>query len=199
MNRTGKVNGAFKKLKTAQAAETLRAEPPTMPTGKFRVIVADPPWQYEKRAEDPSHRGQCPYPTMTAGDVVAMPVNDLAHDDSILWLWTTNAFMFEAYNIAAAWGFQVKTILTWVKDRMGLGDWLRGQTEHCLMCVRGKPVIQLTNQTTVLNGKLREHSRKPDEFYSLVEALCPGSKCELFCRQQRDGWTAFGAEVGRFQ
>jgi N6-adenosine-specific RNA methylase IME4 len=85
---------------------------------------------------------------------------------------------------------------------MGTGDWLRGQTEHCLMCIRGKPVVTLTNQTTLLNGPLRQHSRKPDEFYTMVDNLCPapaGGKVEMFCRQARPGWIAAGAEISKFE
>ena len=127
-----------------------------------------------------------------------MPVSGLAYDDWILWLWTTNAYMREAYQVADAWGFQVKTILTWAKDRMGTGDWLRGQTEHCLMAVKGKPVVTLTNQTTVIHGPLREHSRKPDEFFQLVNTLCPGEKAELFAREAREGWTVYGNQLHTF-
>lgn len=184
--------------KTRLAGQVSAIENTTLPRGKFHVISADPPWAYTKRAEDTTHRGACPYPTMDAAAICAMPVGELAHDDCILWLWTTNAFMKDAYQVAEAWGFEVKTILTWAKDRMGLGDWLRGQTEHCLMAVRGRPVVVLTNQTTLLHGPLREHSRKPDEFYTLVERLCPGSKCELFSRETRPGWESFGAEVEMF-
>lgn len=172
---------------------------PVLPNGPFHVIAADPPWAYSKRAGDVTHRADCPYPTMSADEIARMDVLSRAADDCILWLWTTNAFMSEAYDVAHAWGFEVKTILTWVKDRMGTGDWLRGQTEHCLMAVRGRPVVSLTNQTTVLHGKVREHSRKPDEFYALVDGLCHGRKCELFSREHRDGWEAFGAEVGKFE
>lgn len=170
-----------------------------LPDGLFHVIAADPPWAYEKRAGDVTHRADCPYPTMTIQEIVGLAVAERAADDCVLWLWTTNAFMEQAYDVARAWGFEVKTILTWVKDRMGTGDWLRGQTEHCLMAVKGRPVVSLTNQTTVLHGKVREHSRKPDEFYALVESLCHGRRCELFARESRDGWEAFGAEVGKFE
>jgi len=195
MKKTRKVNGSYKLVVTAKAAEAIKAEPPPLPTGPFRVLVVDPPWQYGGRAEDPSHRAANPYPTMTVDAIKAMPVCKLACPDSVLWLWTTNAFMRESYAIADAWGFTVKTILTWAKDRMGTGDWLRGQTEHCLMCVKGKPTIVLTNQTTLLNAPLRAHSQKPEEFYALVDALCPGSKCELFSRQARTGWEQHGNEV----
>jgi N6-adenosine-specific RNA methylase IME4 len=195
MDRTGKVNGVYKRKVTIQKAGQIRRETPPLPTGPFRVIVADPPWSYGNRVDDPSHRAANPYPQMTTDAISGLAVGALAHDDALLWLWTTNAHMREAFAVVDAWGFTHKTILTWVKDRMGTGDWLRGQTEHCLLAVRGRPVVQLTNQTTVLHAPMRDHSRKPDEFYALVEALCPGAKVELFSRQQRPGWAAHGDEV----
>jgi len=187
--------GRVKNAQRQRHAAEIAAEPPPLPSGPFRVIVADPPWMYGSRANDPTHRARNPYPDMSVEDICALPVADLAADDCVLWLWTTNAHMREAFEVLDAWGFEQKTILTWVKDRMGTGDWLRGQTEHCLLATRGRPAILLTNQTTVLHGPLREHSRKPDEFYALVEALCPGSKVELFSRQAREGWVAHGSEV----
>jgi len=123
----------------------------------------------------------------------------LAAEDAVLWLWTTNAHMRVAFEVLDAWGFEHKTNLTWVKDRMGTGDWLRGQTEHCLMAVKGRPVVTLTNQTTVIYGPLREHSRKPESFYGLVEGLCPGSKVELFARNTRPGWAAHGDQTNLFR
>lgn len=176
-------------------AAAIDAEPLTLPTGPFRVIVADPPWTYDARGEDPTNRATPPYPCMQTGDIRAMRVATLACDDAVLWLWTTNAHMADAFTVAAAWGFQQKTILTWVKDKMGAGAWLRGQTEHCLMAVRGRPVVRLTNQTTVLHAPRRAHSQKPDEFYRLVETLCPGSKVELFSRTPREGWVGYGDEI----
>jgi N6-adenosine-specific RNA methylase IME4 len=191
-------NGRAKKKKDnlKKAVEQIAKEPPPIPKGPFRVIVVDPPWTYDKRAEDPTHRAALPYPSMTIEQIKALDVAGLAGPDCVLWLWTTNAHMREAFGILDAWGFTFKTILTWVKDKMGTGDWLRGQTEHCLMAVRGKPTIKLTNQTTVLRGPLRKHSQKPDEFYQLVESLCPGSKLEMFSRQQREGWMGHGNESG---
>ena len=166
------------------------------PNGKYYVIVIDPPWQYSKRAEDPTHRGRCGYPTMSIEEISKVEIP--AEEDAILWLWTTNAFMHEAYHILDAWGFTPKTILTWVKDKMGVGDWLRGRSEHCILAVKGKPLINLTNQTTVLNAPMREHSRKPDEFYSMVEQLCPGKKIDMFSREPREGWDQWGCECDKF-
>jgi N6-adenosine-specific RNA methylase IME4 len=190
-------------LKLAQAKEkqakieAIAKEPAPLPKGPFRVIVVDPPWAYVKRTGDISHRGALSYPTMSVKEIKAIQVPDFAATDCILWLWTTNAFMRQALEVIDAWGFKEKTILTWVKDRMGTGDWLRGRTEHCLLTIRGMPVVNLTNQTTVMESLRREHSRKPDEFYALVEALCPGSKLEMFSRaDERKGWTLHGNESG---
>ncbi len=179
-------------------AEEIRANPVVTPDGRYQVIAIDPPWKYDNRAEDTTHRGKNLYPEMTAPEVCALPVASLAQDDCALWLWTTNAFMREAYTCLDAWGFKDKTILTWDKVNLGLGDWLRNVTEHCILAVRGRPVVSLTNQTTLISEKRRQHSRKPEAFYSLVESLCPGSKLEMFARTPRDGWTAWGAETGKF-
>jgi N6-adenosine-specific RNA methylase IME4 len=188
-----------KEARRVEVANQISKEPAPPPVGPFRVIVIDPPWKYENRSGDATHRGVCPYPDMTLDEINALPVPALAHDDCILWLWTTNAFLRDALSCLDAWGFKGKTVLTWVKHRMGLGDWLRGQTEHCIFAVRGKPVVTLTNQTTALFGPVREHSRKPDEFYELVDSLCPGSKIEMFARQERAGWTSWGAEKRLFE
>lgn len=179
------------------AVETIRSEV-ALPSDVYRVIALDPPWKYGSRAEDPTHRARNPYPDMDVEQIKALPVATLAHQDAIVWLWTTNAFMREAFECLDAWGFQSKTILTWVKDRMGTGDWLRGKTEHCIMAVRGNPIVTLTNQTTALAAPMREHSRKPDEFFALVDSLCPGNKLEMFARQPREGWSSWGAEVNAF-
>jgi N6-adenosine-specific RNA methylase IME4/ParB-like chromosome segregation protein Spo0J len=195
MDRTGKVDPAFRALRRRRIVEHIEAEPVPLPAGPFRVIAADPPWAYANDSDDSPRRSLAPYPSMSLAQIAALPVESIAHPDSILWLWTTNTHLEYAYGIVRAWGFEQRTILTWVKDRMGTGDWLRGQTEHCLFCVRGHPPVTLTNQTTVLYAPMREHSRKPDEFFTLVESLCPGSKLELFARQARPGWAAWGAEA----
>ena len=202
MDRTGKVDGPYKQMKNQQAAESIAAEPPVLEKGPFRVIVVDPPWSYDARGNDKSHRAANPYPSMRLDQIKALEIGSIAHADCVLWLWTTNAHLREAFSLVDHWGFAYKTILTWGKDRFGTGDWLRGQTEHCLMAVKGKPTITLTNQTTLITGKLREHSRKPDEFYTLVETLCPApanGRYELFQREQRKGWTlGYGNEKELF-
>jgi N6-adenosine-specific RNA methylase IME4 len=196
MDRSGRVGGVYRRLVVAQKAAAIAAEPLPLPTGPFRTIVADPPWFYA-RDNDPSHRGACPYPTMTVPEICAMPVAGLAAEDAILWLWATNPNLRAAFQVIEVWGFEERTVLTWVKPSIKCGHWLRGQTEHCIMAVRGRPTVTLSNQSTVLFAPVPEHrhSRKPDEFYQLVESLCPGSKLELFCRHSRPGWSCWGDEV----
>jgi len=179
-------------------AEEIRREPPPAPKGPYRVIAVDPPWRYDKRAEDASHRGRNQYPDMSTEEICALPVAQLAHKDCVLWLWTTNAFMRDAYRVLDAWGFREKTILTWGKEKIGLGDWLRNVTEHCILAVRGHPLVTLTNQTTLIIEARREHSRKPEAFYEQAEKLCPGNKLEMFAREARNGWAAWGAETDKF-
>ena len=191
MDRSGKVAGAYRRLIVTKQAKELEAEPAPLPTGPFQVIVADPPWRYESG-------NNLPYPTMPLEDIKAMPVREIADENAILWLWTTNAHLRVAFDVVVAWGFEYKTLLTWVKDRMGTGEWLRGQTEHCLLGTRGKPVFLHSSDGTVLEAARREHSRKPEEFYALVERVCPGSRVELFSRQQRSGWRAFGNDFDYF-
>jgi len=191
MDRSGKVAGAFRRLTVLKQAKELEAAPPELPTGPFQVVVADPPWQYDTG-------NSLPYPTMPVDEIKAMPVRDIADENATLWLWTTNAHLPVAFDVVAAWGFEYKTILTWVKDRMGTGEWLRGQTEHCLLAARAKPVFLHGSDGTVLEAARREHSRKPEEFYALVEKVCPGSRVELFSRQQRAGWRAYGDQVRLF-
>jgi N6-adenosine-specific RNA methylase IME4 len=198
MDRTGRVNGPFKRLNVIRQSEKIRKEPPPLPGhGPYRVIVADPPWPYEIRKEDPSQRATHPYTQMSIDQICALDVGGIAHRDCILWLWTTNHHMRQAFEALDAWGFTQKTILTWAKDRMGTGAWLRGQTERALMAFRGKPIVELKNQTTLLPGPLRKNSQKPAEFYDFIEGLCPAPRyAYLFSRyRHNEKWDCHGDEV----
>lgn len=180
-------------------AETIRKNPIVTPDGRYQVIAIDPPWKYDTRTEDHTHRGKTDYPEMTVEEICKLPVSKFAQKNCILWLWTTNSFMRDAYRCLDAWDFEEKTILTWDKESIGVGNWLRNVTEHCILAVRGRPTVSLTNQSTIIREKRREHSRKPESFYKLVEKLCPGSKLEMFAREERKGWTIWGAETQKFK
>jgi ParB/RepB/Spo0J family partition protein len=199
MDDTGYVNSVYRRLRIARQAESIRAAPPSLPgNGPYYVGVVDPPWPYEVRDEDPSRRGRRPYITMSVAQICALPVGSIMHEDAILWLWTTNLHMLQACPaVLSAWGFEPITILTWAKNKMGCGDVLRGQTEHAIFARRGKPIVTLTNQTTLLHAPVRAHSQKPPEFYDLVESLCPAPRyADLFSRyQHNDNWDCHGDEA----
>lgn len=179
----------------------LAAARPDAPQGLFHVIVIDPPWPYRDGIDQPDydpqgHRASNPYPEMELSEIASL--NLPAADDCVVWLWTTHKFMRHAFPLLDRWGFTERAIVTWAKDRMGLGRWLRSQSEFCVMATRGHPLINLTNQTTVLQGPMREHSRKPDEFYTMVDSLCAGRKLDFFSRESREGWEQFGNDTQRF-
>jgi len=192
----------------ARQAEEIAAGKLNTPPGPFGIIVVDPPWPYTEHGSNPldthGHRAANPYPEMSLDEIRAdglIEVAGKADDDCVLWLWTTHKFMRHSFELLDAWGFEDKAILTWVKNKMGLGNWLRSKSEFCIMAIKGKPTIALTNQTTVLNGKAREHSRKPDEFYVLVESLClnESKKYDRFARELRDDWECSGNDPQKFQ
>lgn len=184
-----------KGAKTARQAAALRRKAPRLPRGPFSAIVVDPPWHYDERDAKANERVQMPYPPMHLDKIRKMKIEKLADDNSSLWLWTTNGHIMHAFEIMEAWGFEYKCLLTWVKDRMGMGAYLRGKTEHCLLGIRGKPVLVTGSHTTALEGKVRRHSQKPETFYELVEEMCPGAKVEIFSRSKRAGWVTHGDEV----
>lgn len=169
------------------------------PEGTFQIIAIDPPWPYGGTYNPDTHRVASPYPEMGIEQLKGIEPYDKdgklffrvpSAPDCILWLWTTNAFMHDAYHLLDFWGFNSHTILTWDKQRIGVGIYLRGQTEHCILATKGKPVITHSAQSTLLSEKAKEHSRKPDSFYILVEGLCPtlGKYLDMFAR--KDGYTS---------
>jgi N6-adenosine-specific RNA methylase IME4 len=198
MDRTGRIAGAYRELKICQEAEKIRQEPQPLPQGPFRVAVVDPPWKFEDESYSLSRTNVTPYPVMTVEEIMALPIPSIMHEDSVIWLWTTNRHLAggEAGQILKYWGFRPLSLLTWVKDRPGTGVWLRGQTEHVILSVRGKPVPPQLPESTLLQApRTGTHSSKPDEFYALVERLCPGCKVEIFARKLRQGWTTWGSEL----
>ncbi len=167
-----------------------------LPTEIYDVIVIDPPWPYGTEYNAQGRRAASPYPEMSLEELSNLELP--AADNCILFLWTTHKFMRHSFNLIDTWGFREVAIITWVKDRIGLGEWLRSKSEFCIMCVKGKPIVNLTNQTTIINAPLREHSRKPDEFYQMVDELCIGKKLDYFSREKREGWDSFGViELGK--
>ena len=180
---------------------------------EYSTIVADPPWPYRQSGGPRSatgHRANAKehvasgapsqYGSLTIPDLCAMrpPAADNAH----LYLWTTNAFMDEAHDVARSWGFAPKTICTWGKVQMDgvtpsyrMGYYFRGATEHWLFAVRGRLKIQRKDLPTLFLWPRLAHSVKPDQFYDVVESASPGPYLELFARRKRLGWDSWGNEI----
>jgi N6-adenosine-specific RNA methylase IME4 len=141
------------------------------------------------------------YTGMSIAALSSLPIAEVCDDAAHLYLWTTNAFMYEAHDVARAWGFKPKTICTWGKvtpdgrPSMKTGYWFRGATEHWLFCVRGSLRITSTTEPTLYLWPRTPHSVKPDAFYDLVERVSPAPRLELFARKQRLGWDSYGNEA----
>ena len=163
-----------------------------LPPGGFATILVDPPW--------PLQGGEKHYRTMSLTRIKALPVGALAARDAHLWLWTTNALLPKAYEVAEAWGFTVRSPLTWVKFRLGLGGHyqLRNATEQLLFCTRGKAPLGSRSQPTWFNAPVQEHSRKPAEQFAIIERVSPGPYLELFARRRPESnqpWVVWGDQV----
>jgi N6-adenosine-specific RNA methylase IME4 len=187
------LNNAYRQVKGIEERVKIASTVP--PTGTYQVIIIDPPWPFTSRQNDPSHEISSPYETMSIEDIKSR-ITIPATDDSILWLWVPNAFLHEAFHVLEAWGFRYRTTLTWAKNFVGLGDWLGGQTEHCLMATKGNYKVFRNNESTLLQAPRGAHSEKPDSFYELITKLCPGNKLDMFNRRPHDGFKSWGAEAG---
>lgn len=192
----------------------------TLPPGPFGCILADPPWRfltYGKKRTTP-HRGQDEhYQTMTAADMQALPVASVAAPDCALFMWIIDSHLDEALDLGRAWGFDFKSIaFVWLKRdplderqvtmlrpiappaKVGMGYTTRKQAELCLLFTRGKPRRLSKGVRQVIEAPRREHSRKPDETFTRVQALYGGPYLELFARASRRDWTVWGNQTDKF-
>lgn len=174
---------------------------------KFGTILADPPWQFQNRTGKvaPEHKRLSRYGTMTLDEIKNLPIADVAADTSHLYLWVPNALLPDGLVVMEAWGFQYKSNLIWRKirkdggpDGRGVGFYFRNVTEVILFGVRGKNARTLKpgrTQVNYLESRKREHSRKPDEQYNIIEGCSPGPRLEIFSRGERKGWTVWGNQA----
>ena len=167
---------------------------------RYRTIVADPPWHYPRGHAARQHLSN-PYPTMTIGELCALPVDDLAEQSAYLYLWTTNEHLRFAFSVLGAWGFAFKTVLVWCKPNIGMGGAYRGSHELVLVGERGKNDLKRRDVGTwhVWSQKYgssgKTNSAKPDAFYDLVESVGHGPYLEMFSRRERLGWESWGNEA----
>jgi len=180
--------------KLAQPAPT---ETPPLPDGRFDVLLADPPWQTNFR-RGTSRDVEEHYPTLSEDGIGALPVHDIAAVDCVLFLWATSPLLPAAFRILAAWGFEYKTSMVWVKNGIGMGFYARIDHEFLLIATRGAPGIPPPDArpSSVVHADKGRHSEKPDRVRELIEEMYPGTRrAELFCRSPRAGWAAWGNEV----
>jgi N6-adenosine-specific RNA methylase IME4 len=177
----------------------------------YKVIYADPPWTFATYSR--KGKGRSPeayYDCMSLADIKALPVGEWAADHCALFLWTTDPMLENAFDVIRAWGFSYKTVgFYWVKLNKsatqpvlgasdfftGLGFWTRANPELCLLATRGNPRRLRADVAKLIVSPRREHSRKPDEIYDRIEALCEGPYLEMFARSERLGWRTWGLET----
>jgi len=176
--------------------------------GTYGTILADPPWRFSNRTGKmaPEHRRLARYSTMTLEEIMELPVAQLARTPSHLYLWVPNALIAEGLEVMKRWGFEYKTNIVWYKirkdggpDGRGVGFYFRNVTELLLFGVRGRmrTLDPGRTQVNIVRTRKREHSRKPDEVYPIIEGCSPGPYLELFARHNRTNWTQWGNEIDR--
>lgn len=183
-------------------------DPPPLPTveGGFRTILADPPWRFTNRTGKvaPEHRRLDRYSTLSLDQICALPVRDVVASAAHLYLWVPNALLPEGLRVMEEWGYRYISNIVWAKrrkdggpDGRGVGFYFRNVTELILFGVRGsmRTLAPARSQVNMVETRKREHSRKPDEQYDLIEACSPGPYLELFARYPQEGWTAWGDEA----
>lgn len=191
--------------------------PPVPQTeGGYKTVKADPPWAYDDDLPGPGRGASEHYDTLHYRTVAGLgpQIQQITAPSAHLYLWTTNSFMSEAYEVIESWGFEAKTIITWikvndapetlpferdeptsVKGKIGLGHYLRNTTEHIIFAAKGNRQTNRADAPTHFFAERGEHSSKPDKSYRLAEALSDGPRLEMFSRQARDGWTVWGDEA----
>jgi len=173
-----------------------------LPKGPFDIVYADPPW-FESGGGKIKRGADRHYPLMKTKDISALPVRLITAPNAHLYLWVTNTFLQDGLDVMSAWGFKYKTTITWVKDRFGLGQYFRGQTEHCLFGVKGMIPYKVEEGkrqqgVTVISAPRLRHSAKPEKMRALIKRVSDRKgfkKVELFARQYYEGWSVWGNEV----
>lgn len=177
--------------------------------GKYQTILADPPWRFQNSTGKvaPEHKRLSRYLTLSLQEILDIPVNTVAGDSAHLYLWVPNALLAEGLEVMKKWGFTYKTNIIWYKirkdggpDGRGVGFYFRNVTEMVLFGIKGKmrTLKPGRTQTNIIRTRKREHSRKPDELYDIIENCSPGPYLELFARGARKGWAVWGNQTDNY-
>lgn len=170
--------------------------------GLFDVVSVDPPWPYEGESKNTTsfdsvgRRVANPYPEMTIEQIKSIQLPLM--DNAVVLLWTTHKFLPDAFEILKEWNLDYKATLVWNKEKIGMGVWFRMQCEFCLIGIKGKPYWENTTYRDIITESRREHSRKPDCFFEMIEKITMGNRLEYFSREKREGWKVFGNDINKF-
>ncbi len=168
------------------------AENRTNTKKRYGTLLIDPPWDIQQRGNYGAIRH---YDLMTLDRIKAMPIQDLAADNSHCWLWVTNATLRHGFDVLEGWGFTPRSVFTWIKLRMGLGHYLRNCTEHILLGSRGNAPVRCRNQINFGVFPVQDHSHKPEEIHKIIERVSPPDYLELFARRRTPGWDVWSNEI----
>lgn len=170
--------------------------------GLFDVVSVDPPWPYEGESKNITsfdsvgRRVANPYPEMSIEQIKAIELPLM--ENAVVLLWTTHKFLPDAFEILKEWNLDYKATLVWNKEKIGMGVWFRMQCEFCLVGIKGKPYWENTTYRDIIIEARREHSRKPDSFFEMIEKITMGNRLEYFSREKREGWKVFGNDINKF-
>lgn len=170
--------------------------------GLFDVVSVDPPWPYEGESKNITsfdsvgRRVANPYPEMSIEQIKAIELPLM--ENAVVLLWTTHKFLPDAFEILKEWNLDYKATLVWNKEKIGMGAWFRMQCEFCLVGIKGKPYWENTTYRDIIIEARREHSRKPDSFFEMIEKITMGNRLEYFSREKREGWQVFGNDINKF-
>jgi len=208
------INSAYQEIKKEEKKEAYKSkviqeqieqiEKGDLPElkGLFDVVSVDPPWNYEGKTDkitsfdSVGRRSANPYPEMSTDDIkkIKLPLMD----NAVVLLWTTHKFLPDAFEILKEWNLDYKATLVWNKEKMGMGAWFRMQCEFCLVAIKGKPYWDNTKYRDIFKEQRRQHSRKPDTFFDMINKITLGRKLDYFSRESRNGWEVFGNDINKF-
>jgi N6-adenosine-specific RNA methylase IME4 len=169
------------------------------PTKQYRTILIDPPWKqplvgrFYRRSKTAT---VLPYETMSMQEILELPIQNISEPGTHIWLWTTNRLLHDAFHVIEAWGFKYLNTITWVKPS-GVGAWFANTTQHLIFAYNKKCIFQKARYrpTHLFTSIPKRHSEKPSQFYDLIESISIEPRIELFARNRRDGWDAWGDQV----
>lgn len=169
----------------------------SLPSGKYRVIYADPPWKYGNTMPDYMGVQDDHYPTLTVSELCEMPVSSISQDNAVLFIWVTSPILEDSFKVINSWGFKYKASFVWDKVKHVMGHYNSVRHEFLLICVKGscQPDIQKLHDSVVTEERTK-HSKKPDIFRKIIDEIYPnGKRIELFARESVDGWDSHGNEL----